>query len=172
MSFWIHAYCNESVAAVTPDNLLDGIRRRLALLTYLFCPEHEEDPDEVLARLRIEDHSGADSFQEFRMYYRADSPTFINIHRGGRGGVVELEQIVLAHRPEPGIADIARRMRDVTEDVAFCLKSPDVQGMGFPLSIAAAACLVEKKGGLIQSGTYSWMIPSGNEVKIILEFDG
>jgi hypothetical protein len=39
MSFWVHAYCNESVASVTPKELADGIAERLKLLTYLFCPE-------------------------------------------------------------------------------------------------------------------------------------
>jgi hypothetical protein len=43
--------------------------------------------------------------------------------------------------------------------------------MGLPLSIAAAAYLVQKAGGLIQSGSYSWMIPSGKEVEIIAEFE-
>jgi hypothetical protein len=38
MSFWVHAYCNESVASVTPEELSDGIAERLKLLTYLFCP--------------------------------------------------------------------------------------------------------------------------------------
>jgi hypothetical protein len=57
------------------------------------------------------------------------------------------------------------------EDVSFCLKAHDADGMGFPLSIAAAAYLVQKAGGLIQSGCYSWMVPSGQEVQIIAEFE-
>ncbi len=43
--------------------------------------------------------------------------------------------------------------------------------MGFPLSIAAAAYLVQKAGGLIQSGHYSWMVPSGREVRILAEIE-
>ena len=26
-----------------------------------------------------------------------------------------------------------------------------------------------ERGGLIQSGTYSWMVPEGNEVKLLME---
>ena len=48
MSFWIHAYCNNSVASVTSQELATGISERLASLTYLFCPEKEEDPAEVI----------------------------------------------------------------------------------------------------------------------------
>ena len=57
MSFWVHAYCNESVASVTPKDLADGIAERLKLLTYLFCPAEEEEPSDILARQRIEDKS-------------------------------------------------------------------------------------------------------------------
>jgi hypothetical protein len=171
MSFWIHAFCNETVASVTPHDLKNGIAQRLKLLTFLFCPEQEEDPDVVLNRLRIEDHSKSDLFQEYRMYYRPNSPTFIHIGRNDQTGIVELERNVLSTRHEPGIQNIRQMLVKATEDVVFCLKAHDVAGMGFPLSIAAAAYLVEQKGGLIQSGTYSWMVPVGKEVKTILEVE-
>jgi hypothetical protein len=57
------------------------------------------------------------------------------------------------------------------EDVSFSLKAHDVEAMGFPLSIAAASYLVQKAGGLIRSGSYSWMVPSGKEVRILAEFE-
>jgi hypothetical protein len=173
MSFWVHAYCNNSVASVTPKELAGGIAERLKLLTYLFCPAEEEDPDEVLARLRIDDASTDGSFQAFLMHYRTDTPVFIRIDRtADRGAAEELDQEVLAHRTEPEVVQVRSMLRHVNEHVAFCLKAHDVEAMGFPLSIAAAAYLVQKAGGVIQSGSYSWMIPRGREVSIIAECDG
>jgi hypothetical protein len=173
MSFWVHAYCNDSVATVTPKELAGGIAERLTLLTYLFCPAEEEEPRDVLARLRIEDKSTDGTFQVFLMHYRQDAPVFIRIDRSAdRGGIEELDQEVLSHRTEPEVARVRGMLAKVKEDVSFCLKAHDVEAMGFPLSIAAAAYLVQKAGGLIQSGSYSWMVPSGREVQTIAEFDG
>src|SRR5262245_5942992 len=82
MSFWVCAYCNESVASITPRQLREGIGKRLHLLTYLFCPPNEEDPDSVLRRLRIENSGTANAeFQTYLMYYQEDSPLFIRIDR-------------------------------------------------------------------------------------------
>jgi hypothetical protein len=172
MSFWIHAYCNDSVASVTSKELASGIAERLSLLTYLFCPAEEEEPSEVLARPKIEDKSTDGTFQVFLMHYRQDSPGFIRIDRtADRGGIEELDQELLAHGGHPSMTRVRGMLAKVKEDVSFCLKAPDVEAMGFPLSIAAAAYLVQKAGGLIQSGTYSWMVPSGREVEIIAEFE-
>jgi hypothetical protein len=171
MSFWVHAYCNESVASVTPKELADGIAERLKLLTYLFCPAEEEEPSDVLARLRIEDKSTDGTFRVFLMHYRADSPVFIRIDRTDRGGIDELDQEVLALGTEPALAKVRQMLANATEDVSFCLKAHDVEAMGFPSSIAAAAYLVQKAGGLIQSGSYSWMVPSGREVQIVAEIE-
>lgn len=171
MSFWVHAFCNESVASVTPKELADGIAERLALLTYLFCPAEEEEPSDVLARLRIEDKSTDGTFRVFLMHYRADSPVFIRIDRTDRGGIDELDQEVLSQRTEPAVAKVRKMLARATEDVSFCLKAHDVEAMGFPLSIAAAAYLVQRAGGLIQSGSYSWMVPRGREVEIIGEIE-
>jgi hypothetical protein len=171
MSFWIHAFCNESVASVTPRELAEGIAKRLKLLTYLFCPEEEEEPDEVFARLKIEDLSADGTFRTFAMHYRANSPVFITINRSDRGGIDELLEDILADRTEPELDIIRPMLATPTEDVSFCLKAHDVEAMGFPLSIAAAAYLVEKAGGIIQSGDYSWMVPRGREVEIIAQIN-
>jgi len=165
-------FCEQSTASLTADELQTGISKRLELLTSLFCPEDEEDPDRVLGRLRIESGSVGEGFEEFLLYYRADEQSFIPMVRYDRGGVLELlEELSPASQGDRRLSSIIERLSRVTEDVSFCLKDYDVQGMGFPLSIAAAAYLVERAGGLIQSGTYSWMIPKGNQVDILLELN-
>ncbi len=169
MSFWIHAFCNDSVAAVTPQELAAGIAERLSLLTFLFCPAEEEEPSEVLERLKIEDRSEDQAFCVFLMHYRRDAAGFIRIERNDRAAIEELDQQVLARRPEPAVARVRKLLADAKEDVSFGLKAHDVEAMGFPLAIAAAAFLVARAGGVIQSGSYSWMIPRGREVEFIAE---
>jgi len=171
MSFWIHAYCIDSVASVTPQDLSAGIAERLKSLTYLFCPEKEEDPGEVLARLKIEDKSSDGTFQVFLIHYRADSPLFIRMERitDAEGQMAEVRE-ALSAQSGPGIAKVNDLLSKTQECVSFCLKADDVNSMGFPLTIAAAAYLVKKAGGIILSGNYSWMVPSGKEVDILAEF--
>src|SRR5262245_49836388 len=116
MSFWVHAYCNESVATVTPAELTEGIAERLALLTYLFCPDEEEAPDDVLSRLRIEDDSADGTFRAFLMYYRTDSPVFIRIDRtDGRGGVEELSEVLLSREDIPELEEIRKVLAGTKE---------------------------------------------------------
>ena len=62
-------------------------------------------------------------------------------------------------------------LASATEDVTFSLTAEDVDGMGFPLAIAAARYLVKRAGGVILSGRYSWMVPSrGKDVDILAEY--
>jgi hypothetical protein len=171
MSFWIHAFCNQSTADITVADLRKGIEQRLELLTYLFCPEDEEDPEEVLQRLRIEDHSKEQGFQEFRLFYKKNRSSFIRVDRHDRAGIDELDEEVLADRSEPEILELRKKLELATDDVTFCLKSDDVEAMGFPIAIAAAALFVDRKGGVIQSGNYTWMTPSGNEVEVLCELE-
>jgi hypothetical protein len=172
MSFWIHAYCNKSVASVTPEELAAGIAERLELLTYLFCPEEEEEPTDVLARLRIEDKSTDGTFRVFLMHYRTDSPLFIRIDRtDDPQAEIEEVQELLPLRSKPELASISQMLAQAKEGVSFCLKAHDVEAMGFPLSVAAASYLVQKAGGVIQSGSYSWMVPDDREVRIVAEFE-
>jgi hypothetical protein len=82
-----------------------------------------------------------------------------------------LEDEVLAGRPEPELARVRQLLGAATESVSFSLKDHDVRGMGFPLAIAAAAHLVQTAGGVIRSGSYSFMVPKGDEVDIIASFE-
>ena len=91
MSFWVQALCNKSVGSETADSLKQGIAQRLKVLTYLFCPDEEEDPDAVLKRLDITSKSQDGVFRNYLMRYRTGS-SFIRIDRHNRSAVEELEQ--------------------------------------------------------------------------------
>ena len=144
MSFWIHAFCNDRTADVTPDEFKAGIAKRLKSY-YFFCPEEEEDPKVVLDRLRIETISSRQESGTFLLHYRHDA-TFIRVDRHDRAGVDELIQTLQAYQGRAGMDRIFTMLASVQEDVSFCLKTHDVKGMGFPLAIAGAAYLVEQKG--------------------------
>ena len=42
------------IEGLRPETIQAGIHKRLALLTSLFCPDEEEEPDLLLRRLRVE----------------------------------------------------------------------------------------------------------------------
>jgi hypothetical protein len=175
MAFWVCAYCHRPVGSVTPAALRDGIATRLRSLTYLFCPEDEENPDAVLARLRITAPVAGATFQRYELHYRPGPTWFLLAERfPDRGSADEVDAEILAPRDEAGETDVTAvrdLLVDVTETVSIGLKPHDVRGMGFPLAIAAAATLVERAGGVIRSGSYSWMLPSGSDVRILSEFE-
>jgi hypothetical protein len=165
MSFWVHAFCHRPVDDVTPEILVAGIRERLKSLTYLFCPEDEEEPSEVAARLRVE----VTEPTRWRISYRSRSFMPTSFH--GRDALDELETEILPGLRAPALEKVKPLLAAATCDVSFDLKPSDVRGMGFPVAIAAAATFVARAGGVIQSGNYSWMVPSGKEVDIICEIN-
>ena len=145
-----------------------GIRQRLRLLTPLFCPDNEEDPDIVLSRLRITPR-GVDLLE---IYYRADTERFIRVERwAGDGAAEEVAEALedLEDAAGPGAAQVRAILVQTVETIAFELKLSDAQGMGWPLAIAGAAKLAERCGGVIYADDSGWMVPSGNEVDFLVQ---
>lgn len=173
MTFWVHAFCNEEIPRIDGAALKAGIQDRLALLTYQFCPEDEEDPAEVAATLSIEVPAETNAGTACLIRY-GRSGSVIPVLRHGRAMIAELsdrlrdEQLPKDRR----VGKVVEKLAFVREDLSFALKNHHVRGMGFPVSIAAAAQLVADRGGFIQSGRYAWMVPSGREVDILLEVKG
>ena len=171
MSIWIKVFCQDSIASVTPEDLITGIAKRLVLLTYLFSPDEEEDPDEVLERLRIENQSKSEGFHVFQIFYAKKSNQFIRVERWA--GITAVEE---AHESLDMLADergeAVERVRDMlkhsTESVGFELKVRDANSMGWPVSIAAAAWLAERSQGVIYAEGSGWMVPSPREVEFLL----
>lgn len=167
MSFWVHAFCNKTVTDVTADELRDGIAKRLEMLTLLFCPDDEEPVEKVLAALRVETPN-----RKTFLIHTSKSGPFINATLYERDAIEEVEARLPALGRKDGLAKLRKMLVAAKEDVSFDLKASHVSGMGFPVAIAAAAALVERRGGVIQSGTFSWMVPAGREVKIVAEVNG
>lgn len=171
MSIWIKVYCQDSVASITPEDLSAGIAKRIRLLTYLFAPEEEEDPDEVLERLRIENHGKAEGFHVFQISYRKHSSQFIRVERWA--GITAVEEAhesldMLTDEPGEAVESIRSMLKHSTESIGFELKVRDANSMGWPVSIAAAAWLAERSQGVIYAEGSGWMVPSPREVEFLL----
>ena len=168
MSIWIRAACTSRVE-LDAAKVRSAIARRLERLTHLFCPEEEEDPRDVLARLRVETYHGSRGLV-LDVYYRAD-PTCISCDSYHDDDATE-EVEELLERIEEQDGDAANRVRAVlartVQTVGFELKASDARSMGWPVGIAAAAWIAEEGGGLIQADGQGWLAPSGDEVEFLL----
>ncbi|HYO09569.1 MAG TPA: hypothetical protein VER17_11410 [Tepidisphaeraceae bacterium] len=168
MSIWIRTFSPRPLGPLDPSALEAGIRQRLPLLTALFCPDDEEDPDVVLSRLRITSQN-ADLLE---IYYRADTKRFIRVERwSGDAAAEEVGEALedLEDEAGPGAEKVRGLLGQTVETVAFELKLSDAQGMGWPLAIAAAAKLAEQCGGVVSADDSGWMVPSGNEVDFLVQ---
>jgi hypothetical protein len=169
MSFWVRAFCHQSLAAVTAKALRLGIAKRLEPLTYLLCPDEEEDPGEVISRMTI-DTSMESEFRTFFLRYGPEVP-FIRIDRYHPVRAAEVDKEVLLGREGADVDKVRELLVRAKDEVAFDLKPTHLRGMGYPLSVAGAAYLVAEAGGIILSDTSRWLVPEEDEVRIILDIE-
>jgi hypothetical protein len=162
----VSVFTPKLIEGLRPEMIHAGIKKRLALLTYLFCPDEEEEPELVLRRLRIE--AVRENELKIRWRERMRYPT-----RLYRFGAELARQIAGVNF---GLQSLSKSKRRRPEQIlhsaidgAGFLQSYDRGNMGWPVVIAAAAALVEQAGGVIVTNGSGWFIPSGNEVKRILD---
>jgi hypothetical protein len=171
MSIWIHILCRRTVGSLQPSQLAQGIERRLGVLAYLFLPEEEEEPEAVLARLRLEADPGPE-LRRLRIHYRAQPSLPLKVDRWSDPPAVAEEVRELLAKLEghsgPAATDLRERLRATIESVAIELKASHARDMGWPLAICAAAELAERGDGVIRAEGRGFMLPSGNEVDIVL----
>ena len=142
-----------------------GIASRLTPLTYLLCPEEEEEPEDVLARLRV------DQINEdvLHIFYRTDEH-FIRVDRSsGMKAEREVREVLEEFLPPsgPGVGTVRDILSKCVETIGFELKLSDARGMGWPLAVGGAAHLAQAGNGIIYAHD-AWMLPSGKEVEIIV----
>ncbi len=168
MSIWIRAVCTPRVQ-LDEAGLQSAIAKRLKWLTYLFCPEEEEEPDDVLARLRVEKYEGSRG-PIFNLHYRTDTG-FIScdsyLDADAQEEVEELREFI-EERQGPDAEKVRAVLSKAVQTVGFELKASDARSMGWPLAIAAAAWIAEEGAGLLQADGQGWMAPSGSEVEMLL----
>jgi hypothetical protein len=171
MSTWVRALCTKPLGGVTPDALRAAVARRLPALAALYGEDGEA---EAVARLHVEDADPAHPASVWRLGYRGDA-SFLRVERWSAPARVreEVEELSagLADCDEEGVEDVRALLGDVVETVGIELKMSDVEGIGWPVAIAAAACFAERGDGLIQADGEGWMQPEGSAVAHVLDGD-
>ena len=171
MSIWVRVFCRKKVSSIKPEELLEGIAKRFRLLTLLFG-EDDEESEALVLQLRLEDHS-QDQRVLLLFGHRRQLDRFVRIEFWSNPGMVQAElgelREALDERKEPEAASIRERLEDVVESVGFELKPGDIQGVSWPIIIAAAAYLAEQGDGVIYADDEGWMIPTDVEVRYLLE---
>jgi hypothetical protein len=168
-SLWIPdvlVFSPKKIERLNPAVIRTGIEQRLSLLTYLFCPDDEEEPNVVLQRLRIEVVS--ENELKIRWRPRMRYPT-----RMFRFGDELHDQIETKASGINSYSKLQKRraqqiLGSTVDGVGF-LQAYDRGNMGWPVVIAAAAALVEQVGGVIVTNGFGWFLPYGNEVRVLLE---
>ncbi|APR81522.1 Hypothetical protein A7982_06871 [Minicystis rosea] len=168
MSVWIRALCTRTVADVSPADLVGGICERLPTLGPLYG---EDDVEETARLLRVD---GDAPMGAWGLFYRGNGHT-INIERWSDPEQVkeEVGELLetLEDSDEDGVEDVREVLGRVVETVAFELKTSDCEGIGWPVAIAAAACIAAAGEGIIQADGEGWMAPEGRGVEHVLDGD-
>jgi hypothetical protein len=156
------------ITALTVEAMRVGIEHRIALLTYLFCPEDEQPPESVLEQLRIE--SISDDELKLRWKPRMRYPPRAYRFGDELTDQKQMAKFGLRSYTEQIVAE-HHKMIDSAVDGAGFFQGYDRDDMGWPVVMAGASALVDQAGGVIVTNGYGWFVPSGNEVRCILEPD-
>jgi hypothetical protein len=161
MAIWVRVYGRRSTARVTAKQVHDGIARRLALMTYLVCPDDEEDPDVVARRLKVTATSIA---------YRTGRAMRLDRWSDRARVTEEVGEAFEALRSRRGraVTSVRERLDGVVETVGIELQLSDARGMGWPVALSAACELCERGDGIGRADGLGWFDPSGNELDIRL----
>ena len=158
MSMWVSVFCQNQIGSLKPSDLIAAIRDRVSAFSDLAA---QEDPNEALARLRVEELASTDDFQLVHLHYLdADLPVvlFRFSNREEVASEVQgcLEQIS-KDRQSPKAPVLPEHLAQVTEIFHFCCKQEHADGMGTPLVYAASSWLADRGKGLIRVEGRGWM---------------
>ena len=171
MGVWVSVFCRSTVGQTRPDELAAGIGQRLKLLTFLYCPDKEEAPEAVLSRLAVTPLGSNGDFRAWALRWRPEPDPFIRVNRWAgekAAGEIAERRERLARQPVAEVAVVRAVLDAAIETVGFELKQSDLDTMGWPIAVAAAAWLAERGDGLIHADTEGWLKPTRGEVERIL----
>ena len=129
----------------------------------------EDGAEETVARLRVEASATGwrIHYREGESFLRADLRT---VPTAVAEEVGEL-RAELDACDEEGVDDVRDLLARVVESVGIEMKMSDVEGIGWAVAVAAAACWAEAGEGLIKADGEGWMEPQGREVAQVLDGD-
>lgn len=162
----VRVFTANAITSLTAEFLYSGIEKRLALMTFLFCPKEELPPEQVLEQLRIE--TTASGELKLRWKPGMQFPPRAYRFRTELAEQKQMAEFALDSYPAEAVVEF-RQVIDSAADGAGFFQGYDRDDMGWPVVMSVAATLVEQAGGLIVTNGYGWFVPTGNEVKCVLE---
>jgi hypothetical protein len=173
MSIWVRALCTRPVGSLTPESLHRGIADRLPALAAYYG---EDGALDTVARLRVEMAAAGSSATSVWLLRYHEDPTHA-IQAVCRTDPAAVAAEVSALRAgldacdEEGVDEVRDVLDRVTEAVGLELSMSDVEGIGWPVAIAAAACFALPGEGLIQADGEGWMRARGRGVDQVIDGD-
>jgi len=166
MSIRVRALCTRAVDSLAPEALRAGIADRLPRLAAMYG---EGGSEQTAARLRVE-VAGA----EWRIHY-VEGEGFLRAARKTAVAAVAEDvgelRVELEDCDEEGVEDVRELLGNVVESVVIEMEMGDVEGIGWAVAIAAAACWAEAGEGLVKADREGWMEPRGGELEQVLDGD-
>jgi hypothetical protein len=158
MSIWVSVYCRKKVGAVRPARLAAEIKARLANFSEVYG---DEAPDEALARLSVVIYKRPGGAALLQLNYTKE-PFPVVIDRVTRpddvsGHAREYVEEYLSGRRGKQVSAVREHLTHAAEVINFCLKQAHHDGMGLPLTLAAAAWFADKGDGLVHEDYHGWL---------------
>jgi hypothetical protein len=173
MSLWVRAVCQKSIGHVAAEQLAQGIAVRLPRLCSMLSPEILNESERIIECLRIRSPSESGDFRQFNIHYRQQRDIPIRVGRWCDPEMVqeEIDELLefLVDVDNPAVFPVRELLCTAMEIVVFELKMSQLEDMGWPLAIAAAAWLAEKGEGLVQADGHGWMEPTKDGVLVLLQ---
>jgi hypothetical protein len=164
MNIWVSLYCQKRIGRIISLDLMAGIKDRLDFFSDLFA---QEDPQEVLSRLRVDELRENEDSQLLHLHYLEDGPPIVITRIGNEkvvsGEVNEYLEEFFQNREGDKERLVREHLERAVEIIHFCLKQRHADGMGTPLVYAAAASLGKHGVGLLRADEQGWMQLDGGE---------
>jgi hypothetical protein len=149
---------------VKPDELINGINKRLTLLSYLYG---EDEPELFSPSIVTEDRGN--NFDVFLLSYQENIPNPLRIERWHDRGkiieeVAEFSDLIATDQNKNIINEY---LENTIETVAIELKLSDTEGLGWPVAISIAAWIAEYADGIAYNENDGWFLPTEKEVKFL-----
>jgi hypothetical protein len=158
VSIWVSVYCRKPIGKVKPAHLVRAVKERADRFADLYA---REDPEDALSRLHVEEYKGAAGPPLLHLHYLEEGPPIVvdrvtNAEEVA-GCVREYLEEFFRGRKGKQASLVRSHLREAVEITSFCLKQRHADGMGTPLTYAAAAWLAEVGDGLVRADEVGWM---------------
>jgi hypothetical protein len=145
------------------------VKERASDFSDLFA---QEDPEGTFAQLRAEEYKKSAGPPLIHLHYLEGGPPIVidavSESEEVAGYVEEYLEEFFKGRQGQDAETVRKHLHETVEIVNFCLKQRHADGMGTPLTYAAAAWLAHIGEGLVRADEQDWMqLIDGHDLSII-----